>query len=119
MKPKATLFGRLIRKHRIDNGVVLKEMADSIGVSSAYVSAIELGKKNITEEFILKVFTYFQLSNSEIQELKKAASMSQPALKIDLQGVEDEDRELAVCFARKYHALSPARKQKLLKLLEG
>ncbi|WP_309460957.1 helix-turn-helix transcriptional regulator [Escherichia coli] len=39
-----TSFGKTLRKMRIDRGMVLKNMADLLGVSSAYLSAIELGK---------------------------------------------------------------------------
>ena len=119
MKAKATVFGRLVRKLRIDHGVVLKDMADSIGVSTAFASAVELGNKKISETFVLKLIDYFQLNESQIEEINNAADISQPSLKMDLKGVEDEDRELAVSFARKYHELSPENKKKLMDLLEG
>ena len=48
-----TEFGKFVRKLRIDNGTVLGEMAKSIAVSSAYLSAVENGKKNIIEKKIL------------------------------------------------------------------
>jgi len=119
MKSKATLFGRLLRKLRIDRGVVLKDMADGVQISTAYASAVELGNKNITEQFVQKISTYFRLNAEEIKELQDAVDVSQPSLKIDLKMGDDEDRELAVSFARKYHDLSSERKQKLMKLLEG
>lgn len=119
MKTKATPFGRLIRKFRIDHGVVLKDMATSVGVSTAYASAVELGNKKINDEFVRKVISYFELSGESIDELRSAVEISQPQVKIDLSGSEDTDRELAVSFARKYHNLSNDRKQKLMDLLEG
>ena len=119
MKSKATLFGRLIRKYRIDHGVVLKDMADGVEVSTAYASAVELGNKNITDTFLEKLIAYFKLDSLGIKELRDAAEVSQPSLKISLKNRDDEDRELAVSFARKYHDLSAERKRKLMELLEG
>ncbi|WP_421867058.1 helix-turn-helix domain-containing protein [Motiliproteus sp.] len=119
MKTKATLFGRLVRKYRIDHGVVLKDMADGVGVSTAYASAVELGNKNITDAFIQKLVAFFNLQPHESNELRDAAAVSQPTLKINMQGTADQDRELAVSFARKYHDLSSDRKKKLMELLEG
>ena len=40
-----TSIGRFLRKLRIDHGEILKDMADALGVSSAFLSAVENGKK--------------------------------------------------------------------------
>lgn len=40
-----TAFGKEVRKIRLDRGELLKTMADSLGVKSSYLSAIEHGKK--------------------------------------------------------------------------
>lgn len=119
MKSKATPFGRLIRKYRIDKGVVLKDASDAIGVSTAHMSAIELGKKSISDAFIEKVISYFELSIAQANELKKAAALSQPTVKLNMQNQEDQDRELVFAFARKYQTLSSEQKEKLKKMLEG
>ncbi|GAB5479747.1 MAG: hypothetical protein Marn2KO_32140 [Marinobacter nauticus] len=119
MRTKVTPFGRLIRKYRIDHGLVLKDMAAGVGVSTAYASAVELGNKKINDDFVQKVANYFQLNNAQLRELQDAAAVSQPSLKIDMSGTEDLDRALAVSFARKYHDLSNERKKKLMELLEG
>lgn len=119
MKTKVTPFGRLLRKYRIDHGMVLKDMAEGVNVSTAHASAMELGKKRISEEFINNVAIFFKLDQKEIVELHEAAATSQPSVKINMSGTADLDRQLAVSFARKYHDLTQERKQKLMKLLEG
>ena len=40
-----TPFGDRMRQLRSERGVTLKEMADATGVSSAYLSALEHGKR--------------------------------------------------------------------------
>lgn len=119
MKTKATLFGRLVRKYRIDHGKVLKDMANGIGVSTAHASALELGNKRISEDFVQKVGNFFELNSSQMEELRHAASISQPSVKMDVSDWEEFDRSMAVSFARKYQDLPNDRKVKLKELLEG
>jgi transcriptional regulator with XRE-family HTH domain len=42
-----TEFGQYLRKIRIDCGDLLKDMADKLGVTSSYLSAVETGKRNV------------------------------------------------------------------------
>ena len=42
-----TEYGKFLRKLRIDQGQILKTMAEKLGVSSAFLSAVENGKKKI------------------------------------------------------------------------
>lgn len=116
---KTTAFGRFLRKLRIDHGMIMKDLADVLKVSSAYLSALELGKKSISEKNIIAIVEHFDLSSKEIAELRYAASISQPSVKIDLTGNTNEQRELAVSFARRYQEISPEEQQRLLELLRG
>ena len=47
---RLTPFGKAARKWRIDHDMQQKEMAHDLGVSSAYLSAVELGLKNLDGE---------------------------------------------------------------------
>lgn len=42
-----TGIGKFLRKLRIDNEEILKDMADALGVSSAFLSAVENGRKKM------------------------------------------------------------------------
>ncbi|WP_166838684.1 helix-turn-helix domain-containing protein [Rheinheimera pleomorphica] len=116
---KATPFGRYIRKLRIDHGVILKDLADALKVSSSYISALELGKKSISKGFVDKVADYFKLDNKETLELSQLASESQPTVKLDLKDSSDTEKELVVAFARRYRELTEEQQAKLKQLLEG
>ena len=59
---KLTDFGKAIRKLRIDYDTNLNELATSIGVSSAFLSAVETGKKPISAELITKITNALGLS---------------------------------------------------------
>jgi transcriptional regulator with XRE-family HTH domain len=113
-----TKFGQFIRKLRINKGVNLKEMAESLGVTSSHLSALELGKKNIPISMLDSVTQYFGLSNEEAASLKDTIEESQAMIKIDLKKSSAKDRELASCFARTYQNLDPAKRQKLMAILE-
>ena len=45
-----TSIGRFLRKLRIDHGEILKDMADALGVSYAFLSAVENGKKKCPKD---------------------------------------------------------------------
>lgn len=114
---KVTAFGKFLRRLRIDHEMLLKDMADKLGVSSAYLSSLELGKKPIPNNFDQKIIDTFSIKNGEADELRQAASISQPSVKIDLVGKTTGDREMVMSFARRYESLSEENKQKLKKLL--
>lgn len=116
---KTTAFGRYLRKLRIDHGLIMKDLAEVLKVSSAYISALELGKKSIAEKNISAIIEYFSLNADEAKELRHAASISQPNIKLDLSGSTNEQRELAVSFARRYQEISPDEQKRLLELLKG
>ena len=116
---KTTTFGRYLRKLRIDHGLIMKDLAEVLKVSSAYLSAIELGKKSIAEKNIVAIAGYFSLTVEQERELRHAASISQPSIKLDLSGNTNEQRELAVSFARRYQEISPDEQERLLELLRG
>lgn len=113
-----TNFGKYLRKLRIDRGMVLKDMAEMIGVSSAYLSAIELGKRAIPDDLINDVVKGFGLSKREGEELTKYAQLSQPSIKVDMSDAKDQNKELMLVFARKFKDLSPDQLDKLNKMLK-
>ena len=113
-----TSFGKALWKLRIDRGMVLKNMADMLGVSSAYLSAIELGKRAIPDSLVNSVAAVFGLSGQEANDLRKQAEISQPSLKVDMSDAEDQNKELMLVFARKFKDLSPEQLDKLNKMLK-
>ena len=116
---KTTAFGRHLRKLRIDHGMIMRDLADAMEVSSAFVSALELGKKPISDKHINQVTEHFKLSVAETHELKRSADISQPSVKIDLTEQNENNRELAVSFARNYQNMSIEDQRRLMKMLEG
>lgn len=114
----ATPYGKAVRKLRIDAGVRLKDMADALEVKSAYLSAVESGRKRITDKLVNQTVMFFEQvgvkGKSDIRaHLSGFVDQSQPEYKIDLNGKNDSDRELVVAFARRFSDLSPDKKREI------
>lgn len=65
-----TEFGKTIRKARIDINETLKSMANNLGFSSAYLGAIEMGRKPISTNLIKKIRTYLISKGAPASNLK-------------------------------------------------
>ena len=101
---KLTEFGKAVRKLRIDYDINLSELATSIGVSSAFLSAVETGKKPISAELITKITNALGLTKDEEKLLTHAASQS--VENVTIKTHDAEEAELALMFARRIQAQS-------------
>lgn len=109
-----TLFGKFCRKLRIDNGELLKNMADKLEVTSSYLSAVENGKRNVPQNWISKITELYSLNKEQYTELKEAALESRSKFKkIDIQGLSNED----IAFAREFKELDEEMRTKIKNLL--
>lgn len=97
-----TEFGQYLRKLRIDYNELLKDMADKLGVTSSYLSAVETGKRNIPEGWVEKICRYYNLAMFEQDALKDAAANSTRAVTMNLCNMAPKRRETASLFARKF-----------------
>jgi transcriptional regulator with XRE-family HTH domain len=52
-------FGRTVRFARIDGDLFLGQMAKAIGVTPAYLSAIEAGRRRVTPEVLQATIKFF------------------------------------------------------------
>lgn len=68
-------FGRELRKFRVRNNQLLYNMANDLGVSSAYLSAIENSRKPITDEIMDKLKRVYNFTDEQwtvlVDEKKK------------------------------------------------
>lgn len=69
----ATKFGKLLRKLRVDKDMTMRAMAQDMSMSASYISGIENGKYEVSDNFLQKLFTTFAI-NSQEQEMYKEAS---------------------------------------------
>jgi transcriptional regulator with XRE-family HTH domain len=103
-----TPLGRRIRELREERGVTLKQMARALDVSSAYLSALEHGKRGKpTWSLLQRIITYFNVIWDEAEELLRLAELSDPKITIDTGGLAPEATEFANRLARDISRLSP------------
>ena len=102
-----TPFGAKVRDLRRKREITLKEMAAELQVSSAYLSALEHGKRGRPTWFMVqRIIGYFNVIWDEAEELQRLAEMSDPRVTVDTAGLEPEATELAHLLALKIHGLS-------------
>ncbi|QFT29108.1 helix-turn-helix transcriptional regulator [Roseibium porphyridii] len=102
-----TPLGAKIRELRTKQGVSLKEMAAALSVSSAYLSALEHGKRGKPTWFLVqRIITYFNVIWDEAEEIQRLAELSDPRVTIDTAGMDPKATELANQLALKIGGLS-------------
>jgi transcriptional regulator with XRE-family HTH domain len=103
-----TPLGAKMRALREERGVSLKDMAAAINVSSAYLSALEHGRRGKPTGFLLhRIITFFNVIWDEAEELQRLAEMSDPKVSIDTAGLVPEATELANRLAMDIGKLEP------------
>lgn len=102
-----TPLGARLRALREERGVTLKEMAKALRVSSAYLSALEHGRRGKpTWSLLQRMIIYFNVIWDEAEELQRLAELSDPKVSIDTGGLAPEATELANRLARDIGRLS-------------
>jgi transcriptional regulator with XRE-family HTH domain len=91
-----TPFGARLRELRQSRSVKLKDLAASLGVSSAYLSALEHGKRGRPSwRLVQSVLAHFNLIWDEAEEIVRLARVSHPRVTIDTSGLAPNATELA------------------------
>jgi len=91
-----TPFGARLREMRRARGVSQKEMANAIGVSPAYLSALEHGRRGMPSwAMVQAIIGYFNVIWDEAEELQRIAAASHPRIVIDTAGLSPQATELA------------------------
>ncbi len=101
-----TTFGKFCRVLRIERNELLKDMADALDVSSAFLSAVENGKKEIPSNWLDKISDVYSLTGDIVEELATAIASSKKEYRVNLENIATEDRALALSFARKLESIS-------------
>ncbi len=114
-----TDFGRFLRKIRIDCGEILKDMAEKLNVSAAYLSAVEMGKRNIPEQWVNRISELYGLSEEEKSNLNDAADNSAKSITLNFDNISNSRKETAILFAREFENVDTETLDKIKKLLRN
>ena len=103
-----TPLGAKIRQLREERGISLKQMAAALNVSSAYLSALEHGRRGQPTGFLLhRIIAFFNVIWDEAEELQRLAEISDPKVTIDTAGLVPEATELTNRLAADIGRLEP------------
>lgn len=98
---RLSTYGLYVRKLRLENGLSLRDMAQGLGISSPYLSAIELGERGLTEKISKATLDYFSRiitadQQSELWEACRKTMDSKPVSKLN-----KSEKDLVAAFARR------------------
>lgn len=102
-----TPFGKKVRNLRAERGLTQKQMAESIGVSPAYLSALEMGKKGRPSfALVQRIITYFNIIWDDAEELIELAGISHPRIVIDTSNLSADATSFANRLSREIKKLT-------------
>ena len=113
-----TPFGEKLRQLRRQRGVSQKGMAAALGVSAAYLSALEHGHRGAPSwAMTQKIIGYFNVIWDDAEELQRLAASSDPRVLVDTAGLSPKATELANLLAASIGTLGEDEIEELLELL--
>lgn len=113
-----TPFGARMRALRAERGVALKDMAEALGVTPTYLSALEHGRRGRPNwAFVQRVIQYFNVIWDDAEELVRLADLSHPRIVIDTAGLSPEATAFANRLARSIGRLNAADLERLSDVL--
>ena len=114
-----TPFGQKLRELRAEQNLTQQQLAQQIGVTPAYLSALEHGHRGRPSFYLIqRIIGVLGVIWDEAEELTRLARLSHPKITIDTSGLSSEATELANVLADEIETLSPELLQQLLALLK-
>lgn len=115
-----TPFGEKLRELRNLRGISQKHMAAALGVSAAYLSALEHGRRGVPNwAMVQKIIGYFNVIWDEAEELERLAASSDPRVVIDTAGLSPRATALANRLAERIGTLDETRLTALAEILDA
>lgn len=101
-----TQLGRILRTLRIERNELLYDMAQNLGVSPAFLSSVETGKKAAPLDWPEKLAKLYNLDFQKTNEIAKAANEVTKQVRLAVSDVNHGKRDLALSFARRFESMT-------------
>ena len=111
-------LGLFLRKLRLEHNEVLFDMAQRLGVSSAFLSAVENDRKSAPLAWVDIIAGEYQLTSDQKAELEEGIGESIHQIRVDVTKVSSQKKECALAFARNFDDFSEQDISDLMSLLE-
>jgi len=113
-----TKFGKVVRKEMIDHDENLLSIAQLLGVTTSFVSAVLTGNKSVPDNWIDVLSKHYNLSGSKYDELYDAYCEDKKNVRIDVENVPLTQKKLVLQFQRKLPELDEEEIQSIFNILE-
>jgi transcriptional regulator with XRE-family HTH domain len=114
-----TPFGAEMRRLRAFRGITLQKMAKDLGVSSAYLSALEHGHRGRpNRRFLHRVCQYFAIIWDEAEALERLAQLSNPKPALDSSGLSERHFRTANELAEAFRDLDDKQLERLALVIQ-
>ena len=110
-------FGLCMRKIR--NGESLRTMAKKLEISPSFLSAMEVGRKTIPMDYVNKIKNVYSLNEEMYKELYESVIITNKHVDIEIEKMNEAQKETTMIFARKIENADPELIDKLRKALLG
>lgn len=114
----AAKLGKVMRRIRERRGENLATLSKKYGESIAYLSAIEVGKQMVPNDYSSRINKIYLLSEEENLELTIAIEETKKTWVVNFDNVNEERKDFNKVFARKINTVNQPSLEKLRKLLE-
>lgn len=115
---KYTEFGEYFRILRLKNREVLADAKQFLGVSSAFISSVECGKRSVPSDWFDLIVKHYNLNSNEQDSLREAIEKSKTAIKFDLLNASQPQKNVAIQLQRTFDSLDEETANQLLEILE-
>lgn len=115
----ATEFGTTVQQLRQLAGMTLFEVAQKMNISTAFLSAVENGRKRVPDDFVPKLVQALPAARDQQNQLESLASQARGQVVVPLPKATPQDADLATVLARKFNSLSDAQKERIRAILDN
>lgn len=109
-----TEFGKAVRIARVKTDCTLLTMAEELGVSPAFLSGLENGRKKVPKKWVKNIQDFFLSKGYKIGDLQELADISNEFVELD--GLSLQQKMLVAGFAKS--PLTPDQLRKVAELLK-
>ncbi len=114
-----TPFGQALRDLRSRRGITQRALAEAIGVTPAYLSALEHGQRGRPSfELLQRIVGYFNIIWDEAEELCRLAEVSHPRVMLDTAGLPPSYTAFANLLSEQIRTLPDSVIDEMTKALE-
>ena len=114
---EATPLGKYMRKLRVDNEDTLRTLGQKLGISAAYLSAVEIGHVHPARKWLLNLKSVYNLDESQMDELYTAYMNTRKKFYVDYGDMTERQVQCGNRFLKLLPSMSDEDLNKVFRIL--